>query len=185
MKNSLKLVGISALLGLSSMASAVPLSGGVSFSSIDTSLFNWDASADLFDFSPNNGRVDSVSGDFVGALSIGDSANFNDFTYGAGFVAGTIWEAGSLSFALNQIDFAVEGPNPAAPSFVGLSGLGTLTDGTDSVSGEWNITANTAGGTFSWSSSTAVDASAVPAPATFGLLGLGLAGMAAMRRRKA
>jgi len=58
-------------------------------------------------------------------------------------------------------------------------GIMNLT-GFDPTPGIWRFTGQGAGGTFSWSASSA----AVPEPATIGMLGLALAGIAAVRRRR-
>lgn len=174
-----------ALLSISSFAFAVPMLGGISFSSLPGSDFVFNTTTKTFDFDDNipNAKVNSITHDFADYFAFDNPVTFFDFAYGPFVGPQTIWEgtasvgpnAGTqLSFILENINVDYETSNLAA-----LSGMGTLTDGVDSVQGMWNISANQGGGTFSWSSSTAV-----PEPGTLALLGLGLAGLGAARRRQ-
>lgn len=175
-------VAVSLVLA-SASAVAIPMNGGVSFSSIDSSLFSWDSVADNFNFAASNAQVDAVSGDFVSVLNVGDIGSFFDFEYDGDFLPGKVWEFGALEFDLNSITNVFE-----ATSFVGIEGVGTISDGIDSIESNWSITAQTAGGTFSWSASNEVSAppSTVSEPSTIGIASLAFlafSGFAAGRRK--
>ena len=185
-KNSLLLAG---LMTASFGASAVPMSGGISFSSVDTSPFSFDTTTNSVDFEDvdydageRNAAVDDVSGDFANYFAGGDGAAFYDFVYDPFTGPATVWKA-EASVAPNggtDIWFELGNTNVEyeAANLVVLTGQGNITDGVESVFGTWNITLNGLGGTFSWSSSTAV-----PEPGVLALLGLGLAGLGFARKK--
>lgn len=189
MNNVFKGIIGAALLCASSLALAVPMHGGISFSSLPDSNFTFDTTNNTFDFDDNtpngNAKVNSIKGDFANYFAKNNLATFFDFSYGPFAGPQTIWEGTStvgansgsqLSFILDNVNVKLESDDMMA-----ISGFGTLTDGVNETTGTWNVTANQGGGTFSWSSSTATD---VPEPGTLALLGLGLAGLGAARRRQ-
>lgn len=175
MKLSSKVLAGAALLSLSAASMALPVNGGISFVADDGLPFSFSTDTRTFDFYDDgpNAVVTQVSGDFASTFSTGDLAQFFDFNYGAGG-SQDLWLSNGVTLTLNSISILAETDNVVA-----LEGFGVLSDGVESVSGYWNLTANYAGGTFSWSSSAAA---AVPEPAGLALMGLGLAALGLSRR---
>lgn len=194
MTNSLfKAVMGATLICASTLAFAVPMDGGISFSSQPGTSFTFDDNQFDFDSDIPNATVNDVSGDFGNYFANGDEATFYDFTYDpAGAIEGTtIWQAvatqdggSTISFILDSLTTAAYSPGLPGLSSAVVEGTGILTDGVNQVAAGWNITANEASNTFSWSSSTAAFPARVPEPSTLGLLGLALAGMGFKMRRK-
>lgn len=194
MTNSLfKAVLGAALISASTLAIAVPMDGGISFSSQPGTTFTFDDTQFDFDSDIPNATVNAVSGDFGNYFATGDQATFYDFTYNPdSAIEGTkIWDAvatqnggSTVSFILESLTMATFTPGQPGLSSAVVEGTGILTDGINQVAAAWNITANEASSTFSWSSSTAALPARVPEPSTLGLLGLALAGMGMKMRRK-
>lgn len=185
MNKVVKVVIGTLLMASAGLASAVPLTGGVSFSSTNTTGMNWDSSADFINIA-GNAAVDDVSGEFANYLSIGDLALFSNIDYSTPFTAATIWSAGGLSFTLEAMTTIQEFTRQPwlDPFALVLAGTGTLSDGIETTTGYWNMSVNTAGNSFSWSSSADVNGSDIPEPASMSLLALGLFGFHVRRKLK-
>ena len=111
---------------------------------------------------------------------------FSNIDYSTPFTAATIWSAGGLSFTLEAMTTIQEFTRQPwlDPFALVLAGTGTLSDGIETTTGYWNMSVNTAGNSFSWSSSADVNDSDIPEPASMSLLALGLLGFHVRRKLK-
>jgi len=183
-----------ALLVAASAVSAVPITGeigmGGSFKAVDSS---WVAtSMDLatgIDFDPNLFIVNSATGSFSGVGTIGTIKDFQftpDLGINDGFNGVTVvasiadfWAIDGFSFELTSV---VKQASSSA-TFLDLEGTGIISgNGFDATPGSWSFNGENDATTFSWSAGSD-SVRAVPEPAILALMGIGLIGFVASKRR--
>jgi hypothetical protein len=131
------------------------------------------------DFTSDTGVVvDSAGGLSMAYLTL---ATMTDFQFLPALSPDpvTVWSAGGFSFSMNDVTV-----NNQTTTNLSLSGMGVVSGGAfDATSGTWELTANTAEGssTFSWSSSTVT---VIPVPPAVWLFGTGLIGLFGVARRR-
>jgi len=97
------------------------------------------------------------------------------FTFSPNTPVNPLWTIDGFSFSATSFTLVSQ-----TNSLVTIRGAGVISHaGYDDSVGQWDFTANNSGSVFSWSSS-----ATVPLPATVGLIGLGLAAVGAVSRRR-
>jgi hypothetical protein len=174
------------VFGMAANASALQMTGGLSFSGNYalpgvTTL----ATANSFE-SFSNVKIQSGTGTWL-SVPQNTVAIFKPFTFNPATAVISLWsftdptngKVYSIDASATTMTFVRATGSSGLPTLT-VSGFGTI-HGTlfDDTVGAWDITANSAGGTFSFSASSAT----VPEPLTLILLGSGLLGLAGLRRK--
>ena len=163
-------------------ASAAPIVGEISFSGSYT-VDNSDLTLATKFLSFSNVTVSAMpTGDYLGldGVAVTHAAfTFDPFPVGGAVPLWTIPSAPGTSFDLLALSVEFE-----SSSIILIKGTGIAHKaGRDNTPGDWILSANTLGTTFSFSSTNASDQTAVPEPGT-ALFGLALLGVTAIRRRR-
>lgn len=189
MKTFNKTLLAAGIFAIAGVANAIPITGSIGFNGAYTT----DTTLDLAHASTIFVTNASVSGPITGSfaaegISAGATASYSDFTFNPiSTPVNNLWSVGSFSFELTQMgtpsykaQFGTE-----SLSFAGMGIISsTATDFSyDPTPGNWVFTANTAGDSFTWSSSSSVTKS-VPEPTAALLLGAGLIGFGVARKAR-
>lgn len=139
------------------------------------------------DFTNDAGIVVASAGD-LSTLTFGTAAIMSDFQFLPSLSPSpiTLWLATDSNSDPFSFELEAVTVNSQSATNLSLSGTGTIFGapaGFDATPGTWELTANTADGstTFSWSSSTV---GVVPVPAAVWLFGSGLLGLVGIARRR-
>ncbi len=121
--------------------------------------------------------VTSVTGDYSGVVSVGDSVAYNSFQFNA-FVK-PLWDAGSSAeFKLTSLTIVEQTNTTLVLSGWGVSELNGYDDTTNAA---WAFTGSAdGGGTFSFTNNTV----SVPEPGTLSLLGIAMVGLIGVVRNR-
>lgn len=180
MVHLLKTIAAAGLLTLSSIATAMPISGDINFTGLASyNVAGGEVSEIAFTNTP---EVLSASGSFS-SVAISSPVTIPNNPFILANLPLALWSVGGFTFELKTVAFNAV-TNSGFGQSASVSGYGTISKaGYDDTSGIWGFTSQSAvgdisNGEFSFSAVT------VPEPGTIALLGMALIGFGVARRQR-